>query len=170
MKSRRLFFFSATLLLTLAIWWLNFSITIAQGWWFSLFFIPLLLVIAGAFLTGLAIKCAMSGMLIVSIPTLGTGLLMGLGLLTRNPMLIIHAWPVLVTLAAAGILLENHLGIGWRYTDHQAYKVVALSILAFLVTNAAEITLLQGLIDPGAVTEHLNVPLHFLKGIFSIQF
>jgi hypothetical protein len=170
MKDRKLLIYSTTLFLTLAIWWLTFSVTYTQNWLVSVFLFPLILILAGSWLARMAVKKSVAGLLVTSIPMFGTGVIMALGLATQYPAVAIRAWPIIPILAGVGILIENHLGIGWRFTDRQAYQLVFLSVMAFILTNTFSLDWLQSLINPGNGQNLPVLPRQWFKGLFSIHF
>jgi hypothetical protein len=81
-----------------------------------------------------------------------------------------RAWAIIPILAGVGILIENHLGIGWRFTDRQAYQLVFLSVMAFILTNTFSLDWLQSLINPGNGQNLPVLPRQWFKGLFSIHF
>jgi hypothetical protein len=170
MKDRKLLIYSTTLFLTLAIWWLTFSVTYTQNWLISVFLFPLILILAGIWLSRMAVKKSVAGLLVTSIPMFGTGVIMALGLATQYPAVAVRAWPIIPILAGVGILIENHLGIGWRFTDRQAYQLLFLSVMAFILTNTFSLDWLQSLINPGNGQNLPVLPRQWFKGLFSIHF
>jgi hypothetical protein len=170
MKDRKLLIYSTTLFLTLAIWWLTFSVTYTQNWLISVFLFPLILILAGVWLSLMAVKKSVAGLLVTSIPMFGTGVIMALGLATQYPAVAVRAWAIIPILAGVGILIENHLGIGWRFTDRQAYQLVFLSVMAFILTNTFSLDWLQSLINPGNGQNLPVLPRQWFKGLFSIHF
>lgn len=169
MKSRKFIYFSAAVLLVLAVWWFAFSITLTQGNRGFLLSIPIFLLLASMGLIFLARKRSISGILVLAMPTFGLGVLLAVDLWGHHSLILQRFWPFVLGLAAIGILLENRWGIGWRFTNRQAVRVILITLTILLLTNYSTLNTLIHTISTVAGSIKLEIPSIALKGMLSFH-
>jgi len=64
-------------------------------------------------------------------------------------------WLLLPTFCGLGILVENHLGIGWRFSNRQGFWMIAAGLIMFIITLCFFIDFNS---SSGSVNRILNLP------------
>lgn len=165
MKSRKFIHFSAAVLLVLAVWWFAFTIALAEGDREFLLSVPIFLLLASIGLVFLAWKRSISGMLVLALPIFGLSVLLAVDLWSHHSILLLRTWPFMLGLAAIGILLENRWGIGWRFTNRQALRIILLTLIILLITNYSNLNTLVHTISTLTGSIKLEIPTIAFKNM-----
>ncbi len=129
-----LWFGSATLLLLFAAWW--FTVTTATARFIAELVplvAPAILVIASTILFWVGWRKEISGLLVLATPLFGIGLIGFAQWFAGEALPWKVSWLLLPAFGGVGILIENHLGFGWRFTDRHGIALIFASLVVYLV-------------------------------------
>jgi hypothetical protein len=132
-RNRLLWFGAIALLLLFGAWWFT-AISAAVGSMRVLpqVIMPAVFLAASAVQYWIALWKRISGLFVLATTSLGIGLMGILSWFTSSTIFSNTGWLLLPAFTGLGILTENHLGIGWRFTDRLGISFVIASLGLFL--------------------------------------
>lgn len=139
-RDRLLIFGALALLLLFGAWWFT---VVAAGAGQPQVLAPAIFsmaaLAASSFVFWVGLRKRISGLLVVALTLIGIGLLEIWQSLATFPALIRGGWLLLPAFAGLGILIENQLGIGWRFSNRQGILLVTAGVGIFLLLTTASI-------------------------------
>ncbi len=133
-RDRLLIFGALALLLLFGAWW--FTVAAAGAGQPpvlapAIFSIAILAASSCIFWTGL--RKRISGLLVIAFTSIGVGMMGIWQWLASYPALSRGGWLLLPAFAGLGILAENQLGIGWRFSNRQGIWLISAGVGLFLI-------------------------------------
>jgi hypothetical protein len=146
-RDRLLIFGALALLLLFGAWY--FTIAAAEAG-FSLMVAPVIFsfttFIASWFVFKIGLRWRVSGIIVIATALIGIGLV---GIWQGIPVhrtFTAAVWFLLPSFAGLGILIENRLEIGWRFSNWQAVWLIAAGIGLYFIVRSIAIKISGGLI------------------------
>lgn len=135
-RGRLLWMGAVALLLMFGAWWFTVaSAATGQIQVLAPIGVPAFLLIASIFLFLAGWRKGISGLFVLATTIVGIGVVGLLQWLT-TALTDSAAWLLLPAFTGTGILIENHIGIGWRFTDRQGAWMLITSLGLFLAVVA----------------------------------
>ncbi len=129
-----LWFGAVALLLLFAAWWFTVMSASARPMpVLAPVVAPAALLIASSILSWAGWRKGISGLLVLAASILGIGLIGITQWLVASATPVRALWLLLPAFSGAGILIENHLGIGWRFSDRQGFWMIRAALALFLI-------------------------------------
>lgn len=175
--NRRLFYRLSALAVVLlfAAWWFTSAVALATRW-FDLGFLllPVLVGVIGIGMFFYGWREIVSGPIIAGMVLLGISGILIWQLGTYQGLQWGSGWLLLPGLAGAGILIENLLGPGWRFSNRLALGLLAASAILVLASGLLPLHQFKDLIQPqlaklGDIENNWRLSRLDLKGLIPFK-
>ncbi len=156
-----LWFGAIALLLLFAAWW--FTVMSASARTIPVLapvVAPAALLIVSSILFWVGWRKGISGLLVLATSVLGIGLIGLTQWFVASAPPVRALWLLLPAFSGAGVLIENHLGIGWRFSDRQGFWMILAALALFLIALFWFAFAISGRLDRRIIEPFLNL-IHF---------
>ena len=135
MKRNKIARINLIALLLLGAWWFTTAILAGIPWRVTALVLPVSLGIASAALLIFGLRKSISGPAVLAGGLFAVSLLLTLQVASGDTRVWLLGWPFILGLASLGILLENLLGPGWRFSNRQAVGLGLIALTCWMAFN-----------------------------------